>query len=200
MRRFSPALLAGVVFAVVAPAAPVPKGAGKGPVYYFPTTPGATWEYEDGSILVVSRVEDRKGTKVVTVERAVRGGRRVSFEVVEVSAAGVFRTETIGEKLATPYPLLKAPFRAGDSWKYEVIGTEKIGASKGTRTVAGVEEVKVPAGTFEAVRVDADYVFGNGPGAARKASAWYAPNVGLVKMTRDSEVLWLLKSFTPGKE
>jgi hypothetical protein len=48
------------------------------------------------------------------------------------------------------------------------------------------------------VRVDVEYTLG-GP-KTFSLSAWYAPNVGLVKMTQDGNDIWLLKSFTPGEK
>ena len=47
--------------------------------------------------------------------------------------------------------MLKVPFRPGDAWLWDAGEGQR-----GTKTVAGVKRVKVPAGTFEAVRVDSE--------------------------------------------
>ena len=82
-----------------------------------------------------------------------------------------------------PYCLLKLPHKVGDKWG----GDKETGEPM---TVAGkVEAVKVPAGTFEAIRVD------QGP----LTSSWYAPGVGLVKYDYNGNKQEL-KSFTLPKE
>lgn len=206
VRIFAVALLP-VAFAALAPAAPVPKHLMKGPVYYYPTTPGAKWVYHGGGqdfTLVVSKVEDRKGAKVVSVD-LVDGNQRRPYEVVDVSPAGLVRTVVFFGKPDPPDVLLKAPFNTGDSWPFDHAGgSADLPRITGTRDIAGVEKVAVLAGTFEAVRVDMCFpaVPGGKAKAARsKVSAWYAPNVGQVKWTgADGKTVWELKSFTPGKE
>jgi hypothetical protein len=59
----------------------------------------------------------------------------------------------------------------------------------------------VPAGKFRTLRVDTEH---DGEKPRLTATAWYAPNVGLVKMVPRSaagkeEGAFVLKSFTPGK-
>ncbi|MBY0460989.1 MAG: DUF3108 domain-containing protein, partial [Gemmataceae bacterium] len=114
----------------------------------------------------------------------------VAYQVAEVSAAGVFRTQSAGTVMDPPLALVRTPFRAGDTWAFNTAGLD------GTKKVLGVEAVKVPAGTFDAVRIETDYTTG---GVRRKSEAWYAPGVGLIKLTEDGRDTMLLKSFTPGK-
>jgi hypothetical protein len=194
MRRLLPILLAAILFAPGAPGAPVPKHlAGDRPVYYFPTTVGAKWVYDDTNgdyVVVVTRVEERKGTRVVTVERETGDGR-VPEEVMEVSATGFVRTHYPGGVLDPPLEILKVPFKVGDSWPFRLDGCE------GTKTISAVETIKVPAGTFEAVRVDTEYTRAN---QRRLVRSWYAPGIGLLRMTEDGTDLWVLKAFVPGKE
>jgi hypothetical protein len=200
VRSLLAVLLVPALFAALAPAAPVPKHLMKDrPTYYFPITVGTKWEYACGIVLIVSKVEERDGTKVVTVER-VNGNKRTLDEVVEVSTGGLIRTELPMGKFERPYVLLKTPFQVGDTWMCDTAGLGAgVPASKSIHTVAGTEQVEVPAGTFETVRVDIE----SPPGAAAKKpklSAWYAPNVGLVKMSEGKLDIWALKSFTPGKQ
>jgi hypothetical protein len=177
----------------------------KGPVYYYPTTVGAKWVFHGGGqdfTLVVSKVEDVKGAKVVSVE-LVDGERRRPYESVEVSESGLVRTVTFHGKPDPPDVVLKAPFNTGTSWPFDHPGgSEDRPRIKGTYEIAGVEKIKVLAGTFEAVRVDTNFPAVPGGKIERsKVSAWYAPNVGLVKLTgTDGKDIWQLKSFTPGKE
>lgn len=183
-----------LLFALGAPAAPVPKHLMKnGPTYYFPTTVGSKWVYENSGedwVYVVTKVEERKGTKVVTVEREV-GEQRAPEEIMEVSATGFFRTHQSGEALGAPLEILKVPFKVGDSWTFRFEGTD------GTKTIGAIETIKVPAGTFEAVRVDTDHTRGN---QRHQSRWWYAPGTGLLKMNDGGNDQWVLKSFAPGTE
>lgn len=193
VRHVLAALVVSLSGVLIAPAAPVPKHLMKAPVCYFPTTPGAKWVYDEAgseSVFVASAVEERKGTKVVTVERDDRSGR-VAEEVMEVSATGTVRTHGRSGVLDAPLEILRVPFRVGDVWAF------KSGGLEGTKTVVAVETIKVPAGTFEAVCVDTAYTFG---GQKRQSTAWYAPNVGIVKVIQqDTNSTRVLKSFVPGK-
>ncbi|QJW97110.1 TapB family protein [Frigoriglobus tundricola] len=191
MRRFLAVLLIPVVVAAVAPAAPVPKHLMKQPVYYFPTTVGAKRVYEGNGreqVLVVSKVEDNKGAKVVTVEEEGANGR-VANEVMEMSESGLARLGLGGTSFDAPLAMLQAPFRVGTTWKLKAAGVE------GTNTITAVETIKVPAGAFEAIRVDSDYTLA---GQKRSCSFWYAPGIGLVKTMWDGKEN-VLKSFVPGK-
>jgi hypothetical protein len=48
------------------------------------------------------------------------------------------------------------------------------------------------------VRVDSEVTFGGGNNL--RGSAWYAPNVGLLKLTTGAVDSWLLESITPGEK
>jgi hypothetical protein len=189
-------VLAGCLFALAPDGrtAPVPRHLMKdSPVRYHPVTSGAKWEYErDGKTvtLVASKVETRGAARVVTVE--IQGqDRRGPCWVVEVSEVGLAQTELGGLEMNPPLMWLQAPIKVGNSWG---ITTRYL---KGTKTIGAVEKVTVPAGTFEAVRVDSDYTL---QGNKEKGSTWFAPGVGLLRMTdSNGDDVWLLKSFTPGK-
>jgi hypothetical protein len=148
MHRLFAVVLTSAFFALVAPAAPVPKHLMKGgPVYYFPTTPGAKWVYETGGTFVVSEVEDTKGGKVVTV-MSEAGGKLTPSERMEVTETGLVRLSGGGSKFDVPLPMLQGPFRVGTTWEIKTSGAQ------GTGTIAALETIKVPAGTFESVRVE----------------------------------------------
>ncbi len=172
----------------LAAAAPVPKHLMKErPAYYYPTTVGARWDYDQRK-LVVNKVEDADGVKVVTV--VSENGGAVD-DVMEVSETGLRRLGFAGPRFDVPLPLLQGPIRVGTTWEIKTKGAE------GTGSIAALESIEVPAGKFEAVRVEIAQAFGGRP---RTLKAWYARGVGLLKMTDGDRVIWLLKSFTPGKE
>lgn len=191
MHRFLPLALVPLLAAPPAPAAPVPKHLMKNrPVYYFPTAPGATWVYGEQTF-VVEGVEEARGTKVVTVAAVHADGTRARSEVMEVSETGLVRLGCGGPRFDVPLVMLQAPYRVGTTWEIRTAGAQ------GTGTITALETIKVPAGTFASVRVEIDQTFGGRP---RTIRAWYAPGVGLLKMTDGDNVIWLLTSFAPGKE
>ena len=191
MRHLLAVLLVPVVFAALAPAAPVPKHLLKPPepVYYYPTTVGAKWVYDGDHVRVVAKVEDRKGAKVVSVE-AEAEGKRAADETMEVSETGLTRLACGGAPFDVPLVMLIGPIRVGTTWEIKTAGAQ------GTGRIGAVETVKVPAGSFEAVRVDIEQPHAD---RVRTIRAWYAPDIGLLKMTDDDKEIWLLKSFTSGK-
>jgi len=162
-------------------AAPVPKDAGRKPVY-FPTAVGAKWVYEtaDGLLetAVVSAVEKTDGGLIVS--RAGADGTRTVYTKMVVSADGLRQARDGADDLGW---VLKTNVKAGDSWDMP---------EGGTRTVYGPEEVKVPAGTFTALRVVWEQ---NGA----TYTSWYAGGIGEVKRARTLDgtvtVTRALKSF-----
>lgn len=128
---------------------------------------------------------------MVTVDRVI-GEDKTSFQKVLVSENGLVRMEFFGRDLAHPWVMLKLPSKAGDTWADD--DPEEVGSN----TVREIEKVKVPAGTFDVVRVDSEYTRGK-KSENMKNSFWYARGVGVVKSTGRGYT-WVLKSFTPGKE
>jgi hypothetical protein len=182
-----------------APLAPVPAGAEKSS-YYFPTRVGTKWVYEttggDDYTETVTAVEEKDRRYAVTVATTSHDdpeGLEPGIEKYLVSKDGVFRigraleSATDKQEFDPPVCLLKLPHTLGDKW----------GGGPRTNTwerVAGkVETVKVPAGTFEAVRVDLEIPRGElGEG---HYAQWYAPGVGKVKL-KANDIVIQMKSFT----
>ena len=66
--------------------------------------------------------------------------------------------------------------------------------------VYGPERVEVPAGRFEAIRVEVEWPFGGG---TMRRVTWYAPGVGPVRRTLQAsgaEMVEVLKAFQPGRK
>jgi hypothetical protein len=179
------------ILLAVSLAAPVPKA--RDGALYFPvqqgtkrvlvtTSAGTTAETTE----TVTKAEVKDGALVVTLEREV-GGRTVTMEFT-VSASGVSRRSSPGdEPLAVFQPL------AGATW-------ESATPSQRTKyTVGPAEEVKVPAGTYQAIPVVSETDI---EGQVFRSTSWYAAGVGVVKTvsgSRPGERVQVLKEFTPGK-
>lgn len=161
-------------------AAPVPKA--KAPPLYFPTTVGATWVYErDGGEEAVSVSAVEKDGDDLVVSRTSADKRGTKYSPVVVSADGLRQPRERADGQVGW--VLKSTVRDGDSWEVP---------DGGTRTLHGPEEVQVPAGKYQALRVvwERD---------GETTTSWYAPGVGEVKRTvkrgKEEAVFRALKSF-----
>lgn len=78
-------------------------------------------------------------------------------------------------------------WKVGGSWKYryelkgKVSVFDLIGFLEVTNRIVAKETVEVPAGKFEALRLEADFQGQFGVGFGGKATYWFAPGVGVVK-------------------
>lgn len=202
--RSSPALLALVlVLPLCALGAPVPKEADK-PVYYCPTKVGDTWDYVNPEekekttciAWTVLAVEEKNGVKTVQFGQfyAIDGKFHEEHDL-EVSAKGIIGTRSpvvLGiprKKYDSPQIDLKLPHKDGQSWENKDF--------KETLTAYGPEEVKVPAGTYQAIRVE--HHANSDPKDRILRTYWYAPRVGIVKV-KAGDLTLVMKSFTPGKD
>ena len=169
--------------------APVPKDKGG---FYYPTRAGAICEFDCG--------EEKTHNQTVTrVEPADRGGFVVTMQVdgredpqrVLVTDKGLVTLAMGGKRLEPPACFLKLPAVPGETWEAQVRDlTFKY-------TTVGPERVEVPAGKFDAIRVDMTHEVA---GRQVKVSYWYALGVGPVKVVVDGRTAMSLKKFTAGKD
>jgi hypothetical protein len=177
------------VFAMLVVAAPVPKDLKRVETNYFPTTVGARWVYRDSNgketILTVAKVEKVKTSTHVTY--AAKGGE---IQVMSVSDKGL--SQVNGAEAGLDAWVLELSHKPGDDWEVE----RKSGIE--FRRMGKMEKVTVPAGTFEAIRVEVTRCLLSD--SMRNTIEWYAPGVGVVKESTDSgAVIRELKSFRPGE-
>lgn len=180
-------------------AAPVPKD--KARLYNVSRVGDKRVYLEDGQSTyysVVTKVEEGPdGVKLVTEELGSEKSQQHPHRVLAVSKDGVAIYSGVdGKKYDPPHVLLKLPAREGTRWEYKF----PTGRITYTYTVRGVERVEVPAGVFEAVRVDAE---GRGEGT-NNYTTWYAPGIGEVKNTNTAGVgkgyVRVLESYDPGRD
>jgi len=179
-------------------AAPIPRDATK--VNYFPLSKGSTWNY-------TADAEDPSASFAVNItESAEKNGRIVSTlkyqfdgsdqsEQMATDAAGVYRASE--GNFDKPIVVLKYPLAAGSTWesKMPLGGASPTAKAK----VKGVVEIEVPAGKFSAMEVE---FVSTDPKRPNTLTAWYAPNVGVIKQTSnyDGRITTIeLTKFTPGK-
>lgn len=192
-----PVLFSAFLFSAFAPAAPVPRHLfPQNPAYYFPTSPGTTWVYDNGNSLethIISKVETVEEGRKITIEKVLPGGR-TPYGILIISTSRVIQVEFEGKKLDEPLLWIKTPLKTGDTWDWKFLN-----GTTGTDTVRGMEKLEVPGGTFEAVKVDSKMSIGGG-GAIVHSTNWYASGVGLLKTSFNGNDQRVLKSFSPGKD
>jgi hypothetical protein len=154
-----------LVLALLAPtavAAPAPKRTE--PVPYFPTAVGARWAYDRGGgreeVVEVSAVEKVDGELVVS--RSSVDGPVTQYTKMVVTPTGL-RQDQYNSGPSTVW-VLRTDVRPGGSWD----------TPEGKRSVHGPERIEVPAGKFDALRVEWEQ-------AGSRMVSWYAPGVGEVK-------------------
>jgi len=194
------ALLTLLAVAALAPTAPVPKETlAKFPDFY-PLLPGTEWEYGVGESVVTVKVMDyakKHGVRTGTLA-TFNGETEIATERIRVEAKGVYRTHINATKIDPPVLILKFGIKDETEW------TTK--AKVGDATVdfkfklEGLEELKVPAGKYRAVKVAGS---GDIAGTQSEAIYHFAEAVGIVRLEYrigEGSGTMELKKFTPGKE
>lgn len=181
-------------------AAPVPEDDPKA-ILYHPTTVGAKWVFKSGdrqSVEVVTEVRDKDGAKLVAVGLE-NGGTVTPHCVVSVSAKGLCLPagDLGGFMFNEPLWLLKLPHARNSKWE-AVLDVAQFGRVVGSAKAEGPVRVKVPAGTYQAIRVDLELQVDGRTGKPVTDSIWYAPGIGKVKRVLGGDVVEELKSFAPG--
>ena len=173
--------------------APIPRERQDSGLYH-PTRQGDKWVYEHDNgetAFVITDVEEKDGTKIVAVG-SDDWKPPLPVMRVSVSEKALYQLPIKGADLPATVCLLKLPAKVGDKWEFKTSGPD--GKMEGSVTVAAIEKVEVPAGTFTAIRVELSY---SGDGKPRRITHWYAREVGLIKST-DGKTTCRLKSFTKG--
>lgn len=196
------ALIATATLGIAACATPVAPGAAQAraakalrardaaaaPLY--PLDAGLRWDYTlrqrlaDGTVKerpmamgVARSAEIAPGLVEAVLERGYEGW------APPATRARASADQVVLNRLADPAPpegpsltILRLPAAAGDRWG----GRPLQGGNAESVVVRGVETVEVPAGTFEALRVDHELTYADGDGDV--LNYWYAPGAGCVRM------------------
>lgn len=160
--------------------------------YYFSTTQGDWWVYtytdkenkkseEVDSTEVVLEVEDKMGekdTKIVTVgtwRYVYPGSKPVPSTKYEVSKDRLAWTENLlGRKLESPAHEIRVSEKVDYTWNVHDRDTQGL-ISK--RTAKRIERIKVPAGEFDAIRIEERDQRSANP----RTICWYTKSLGMVK-------------------
>jgi hypothetical protein len=162
------------------------------PAELFPLSVGRSWTYrvfpggpmqEERFVVKVVGEETIQKTTCFKLEASLGDRGVVATEYVGVTPDGVCRFKIEKEELEPPVAFLKPiPLGKGRGPTDWGSVTYRIGSRSATAWFkAQAEEVKVKAGTFRAVKVQAESKEAGSDGVTRKAQVWYAPGVGVVK-------------------
>lgn len=148
---------------------------------FIPFRKGIRWVYKQGDtefVQTVTKIEKVGGTECFVLESGLSGSAERMW--VAVSGEGVFlhQVDSGGSPLTLSKPalMLKYPLKKGDRWEALVPSGETNLEYQFEN--AGPESVEVPAGKFEAWKIQ-----GKGIASGREFSVtyWYAKGVGKVK-------------------
>jgi hypothetical protein len=180
--RWAPGIFIVLAIALPAIAQDAPKKDKKLPDYY-PLKVGTKWTYEiDGGngqkVQVtnqITKVESIDGKSLARMESVVNG-MVVATEHFESTEKGVFRHRSNGIEVTPPVCVIRYPYKEGETWVAEPkIGPQQLKLSFKT---GKEEEVSVASGKYKAISVNVE---SEANGAKINATAWHAPDVGLVK-------------------
>lgn len=146
---------------------------------YFPISIGKRWTYRiqgQEERLVITAVTEEKVGNVACIRLEGRlQNRLIATEHIALQKGGVYRYRNDGLDIEPPLRICKFPPEANETWKVEY----KVNDKKASLDYeCDFEEVKVPAGTYQALVVRSEV-----PDRAGKLknTVWYAPKVGMVR-------------------
>jgi hypothetical protein len=160
----------------------------------FPYHLGDMWEMRETAGLTTNQVSlmvKAAKDKAFTIETR-RNGEVVMNETYRVDELGIFR-ESAGNleagRIVPPMPILQFPIHSGDTWQWK--GAIKYSdlsiPGEATFTLTGPEKVNVPKGEFQAYRLDQKITLKvAGKTNTVSNTQWFAPEVGIVKMSTES--------------
>lgn len=164
------------------------------PPDYYPFPLNGRWEYATtnaaqgttGNLLIKVIGADRDGSQMrYTTEQDLGFGPSNLLylkgegwvkEIKFVLARNGITNETVNDPIK---PILKNPPKVGDQWSWtgQQVGAATTNASESFKAAAA-EEVTVPAGKFNTIRVE---ITGEKAGTVFRKVMWYADRVGPVK-------------------
>ena len=189
------------------------------PVEYYPTDLGNIWvlETEDGTERITYTIEateerfDDREIALLKRKAETLGADDSTGEVyfVHFDEVGIVLHKIVAELgsvfgtatavLSPPVLFFPAPLKLGDSWGFtletEVKLTGPVSVSNVYEAVA-VEDVVTPVGTFEnCLKIQLEARTTSKLGVGRSISyQWMAPNVGIVRVETDQELVFNLVS------
>ncbi|HEY4310647.1 MAG TPA: hypothetical protein VGN12_14450 [Pirellulales bacterium] len=152
---------------------------------YYPLKAGSEWRYHlvaDGVTKTfesrITKIEEIDGLPLARFDAEING-EVVATEHLRITDEGVLRYRYNGSEVTPPVCILKFPIKDGETWQSENrVGNQDFVV----RSTVSREEVDVPYGKYEAVKVTATTEQG---GQLFSTTYWFAPGIGNVKQVLD---------------
>ena len=154
---------------------------------YFPLRVGDSWKYRmtdndtEYTVKVLSAEKQADGTTLYLLEKqagvVIRDWYSKPTGWVLLRREAYVGQEGLDIKYAPPKQYLKNPLVAGEKWNWKGKSITQTDVEEHNEVI-GIEVVKVPAGTFRAMKIVSRVSDGS---AAIQKTYWYADGVGLVK-------------------
>jgi hypothetical protein len=164
---------------------------------FYPLKVGSTWHYRtgDGKITVKVTGHEKVGDELCARLEATEKDA-VKIEYIAVRADGLYRTKIKDKEIKPALCFLKLPPQTDASWEVDCsVGGGKIRG----KFIQENEEVTVPAGTFQTIRVSSkNFSIGN---KKLPLTYWFAKGRGIVKQQVEISGVTLtleLEKFEPG--
>lgn len=154
---------------------------------YFPLRVGDSWKYHmideeaEYTVVVQSAEQQADGTMLYLLKKMA--GMEIQ-EWYSKTAGWVLmhkqsypQQETAVVEYKPPRQVVKNPLVTGETWRWSGKSIARTDVTE-SNEVVGVETVKVPAGTFQAMKIVSHVKDGE---VAMTKTYWYAEGVGLVK-------------------
>jgi len=158
----------------------------------YPFAVGNEWVYSDraGDKVNADRIRTilEKTTLAgkpayLLLEAEKDGGMPLKFQMRSDDTGIYVRVQDGYTKKDAQNQILRFPVKAGDSWlvKVPLFSGGHYTDDEWTYNIRGFENIKVPAGSFRALRVDAADRLMDEADRVFYTTYWYAPGVGMVK-------------------
>ena len=164
------------------------------PKDYYPHALGMTWHYTSGEVQKFVEVREMAGAEVWMLEhRYADGARMVEALAFRDDGVWVLAVQSAGETLAYDPPLKlypPPPLKKGLSWQQTT--TLRGQTLELSAVVLGIQGVEVPAGRFNAFRIQTRLQAAGG--AESVVDLYFVPGVGVVRYaTADGGVIDLVE-------
>ena len=172
---------------------------------YFPLRVGDSWKYRmtegdtEYTVKVLSAEKQADGTTLYLLEKqagvVIRDWYSKTNGWVLMHREAYAGQEGLDIKYEPPKQYLKNPLVAGEKWNWKGKSITQTDVEEHNEVI-GIEVVKVPAGTFRAMKIVSR---GSNGEAIIQKTYWYADGVGLVKSTSEGGQLkngWELVDYS----
>lgn len=151
---------------------------------FYPLKQGSQWLYALSSgakmIISVTGQEEVKGVKCAVMQSEMPGITAKEYVAADSNGVNVYKAKGVQGEIEYGKPMvrIKLPLAEGDKWESVIpIGKQSLTTRM---EYAGKETIKVPAGTFECIKIKSTGFVGETQVSVN--TTWYSDGIGMVQM------------------